>query len=387
MSATTTPKNKQGGVFTPAGTFITPDEFASDLAISMPFNKVSVAGFPGSGKSRTSAELMKGIYSLMKQKKLVNNDAPLLIIDTEDAAQFLIEFFKDSGITAKAKQTKSLADVQTAFALASAGHYFGVYIDSISHIYRDFLDTWMKKNNVPKMEPRHYGSTNPLWEKEFGQSLVAARTHIVFTGRGAADYEMMENEETNKKEFVKSGVKMQASKDTQYDPNLVIWMAKVEKVAKNNKPTIWREALVMKDRSGTIDGKTFGSEKSKGPAFKDFQPHFEYLLRNVTPDAKVARSTTSAEALIPDIQERSPENDDKKVALDQIQSLLTAVAPGTSGAEKKLKCDLLERVYNERSWEAIKKLSAETIKSGVEPMKIEIEVIRKAIEASRSEAA
>jgi hypothetical protein len=392
MNAQSTPAvqpTKNKGVFGPNGQLITPDDFASDLVVTMPYNKVSVGGMAGDGKSRTSAEIMAGIYNLLKKRGLLLTDAPLLCIDTEDAAQFLVEFFKEQGVPVKAKQTKSLADVQTAFDLASAGHYFGVYIDSATHIYKDFIENWAKKNlkSGEKMEMRHYGITNPLWEKEFGQRMVAAKCHIVFTGRGTAAYEMVENDETHKKEMQKTGVKMQISKDAPFDPNLVIWMSSQQRAGKGGKPIVWREAFILKDRSGTIDGKTFGNEKAKGPSFKDFEPHFTYLLRNVTPGAKIAGQTTSSESVIPDVQERDPEADEKKVALDQIQSLLTAVAPGRSDVEKKLKCDILERVYNERSWEAIKKFSAATIKSGIEPMKTEVENIRKAIAASQGDPA
>lgn len=371
------------GVIDSSGKLITPDEFASDLVVTMPYNKVSVGGFAGSGKSRTSAEIMAGIYNLLKKRNLLQNDSPLLCIDTEDAAQFLVEFFKERGVPVKAKQTKSLADVQTAFDLASAGHFFGVYIDSATHVYKDFLEKWQKKNNIEKMEMRHYGITNPLWEREFGQRMVAAKCHIVFTGRGTADYEMLENEETGKKEMQKSGVKMQISKDSPFDPNLVVWMTAVQKSGKGGKPTVWREAFVMKDRSATIDGKTFGNEKTKGPTFKDFEPHFTYLLRNVQPGAKIAGPTTPSDAVIPDPVEPNPEAKEKAVALDQIKNLLISVAPGRSDAETKLKGDLLERVFNERSWKAIEKFSANTIKSGVEPMKKEVNAIREAIEKAK----
>jgi len=381
------PATKSKGVFGPNGQLITAEEFASDLVVTMPYNKVSVGGMAGDGKSRTSAEIMAGIYNLLKKRGLLQTNAPLLCIDTEDAAQFLVEFFKDQGVPVKAKQTKSLADVQTAFDLASAGHFFGVYIDSATHIYKDFIENWMRKNKIEKMEMRHYGITNPLWEKEFGQRMVAAKCHIVFTGRGTAAYEMVENDETHKREMQQTGVKMQISKDAPFDPNLVIWMSSQQKAGKGGKPVVWREAFILKDRSGTIDGKTFGSEKTKGPSFKDFEPHFTYLLRNVTPGAKIAGQTTSSEAVIPDQVERDNTSEQKKIALDEIKSLLTAVAPGRSDAETKLKCDLLERVYNQRSWKVVETYSIETIKSGLEPMKKEIDTIRRAMEAAREEAA
>jgi len=35
----------------------------------------------------------------------------------------------------------------------------------------------------------------------------------------------------------------------------------------------WREAQILKDRSGTIDGQTF-----KNPVYKNFKPLIDYLL-------------------------------------------------------------------------------------------------------------
>lgn len=378
-----TQKPTSKGIFAPGGKLVTPDEFAGELTVAYPWNKVSVGGFAGSGKSRTAAEIMKGIYLLLKSRKLLKYDAPLLIIDTERSAQFLVEFFRAAGVPAKTKQTKSLADVQTAFDLASAGHYFGVYIDSTTHILKDFTEAWMQQNKIDKLEMRHYGSINPLWEKEFGQKMVQAETHVVFTGRGTWDYEMTEREEDGrtKRTMERSGVKMQITKDTPFDPNLVIWMNAAQKPGKNGKLTVWREAFVMKDRSGLLDGKTLGNARLGGPTWKDFEPHFLYLLKNYDPTAEVVKTTTVANAVLPEVHEKDPRIERKAIVLDEIKNLIIAVYPTKSDAHTKAKGDLLERHFSTRSWKAVQQIGLEYLEVGKDQLKMDVDAIREAVAA------
>lgn len=383
---TTAPESK--GVFTPSG-FITPDEFAGPLVVTVPYFKVSVAGMAGSGKSRTLAEIARGAYLLLRERKLMAVEKPLLIIDTEEASQFLVEFFADAKIEARAKKTRSIADLQTALALAEAGHYFGVYIDSITHIYNDFLAAWIAKNNYGRaMEMRDYGKTNKLWEEQFGQPFVNAKTNVFFTGRGAADYEMVENEKNGKtvKSMEKSGVKMQGNKDTPYDPNLCIWMSQEQKVSGKGLKTIWRQAFVLKDRSTKIDGMTLGNEKSKGPVFKDFQPHFDFLLRNVTPGAKHFGTTTTASEIIPEREEQDPNEKRKAIALDGIKAELVAVAPGRTDAEQKLKGEILYNAFQIRGWKEIETLDADTLTNGMEAVRMQVKMINDAKEMAHAAA-
>lgn len=382
---TSAPESK--GVWTPGGQFITPDDFAGELQITVPYFKVSVGGGPGSGKSRTSAEIARGAYLLLRERKLMAVEKPLLIIDTEEASQFLVEFFADAGIPARAKKTRSLADVQTAFMLAAAGHYFGVYIDSITHIYKDFLDAWIKKVNYGKeMQMRDYGKTNAMWDKEFGQAFVNAKTNIFFTGRGVADYEMTENERDGKtvKSMEKVGVKMQGNKDTPFDPNLTVWMDVAQRIGAKGAKSIWRTAFIMKDRTTLIDGMTLGNEKMKGPRFEDFKPHFDFLLRNVKPGAAATIGTTTAAGeLIPEPHEQDPNVKRKAIALDGIKAELVSAVPGRSDAETKLKNDILFNAFGVRGWKEIETLDADTLTQGLESVREQAAAINAAKEAAK----
>ena len=368
------------GIIDGQGNLIDAASFASDLTVAYPWNKVAVGGFAGSGKSRSSAEIMAGIYNLLKKRNLLKYDAPLLIIDTEQASQFLVEFFKSQGVPAKWKQTRSLADVKSAFDLAQAGHFFGVYIDSLTHILKNFVETWQRQNKVDQLEMRHYGKINPAWEKEFGQHMVNAQTHIVFTGRGTYDYEMVETEKDGKvkKEMEKSGVKMQITKDSPFDPNLVIWMRAAQKFGRGGKPIVWREAFVMKDRSGIIDGKTFGSDKTGGPTWKDFAPHFEFLLKNYDPNQKpVAGTTTTTDAMVMGTQEADPRVQRRKAAVDEIKAQLHLVAPGTSPSEKQAKASIFQRAFGVASSTIVETLDIDQLEGGLEKVKADVKTILK----------
>lgn len=369
------------GIFDSSGKLVDAASFASDLTVAYPWNKVAVGGFAGGGKSRTSAEIMAGIYKLLKMRNLLKYDAPLLIIDTEQASQFLVEFFKAQGVPVKWKRTKSLADVKTAFDLAQGGSFFGVYIDSMTHVYKDFLEAFQRQNRIERLEMRHFGQINPLWEREFGQHMVASETHIVFTGRGAADYEQTTDEETGKKTMEKSGVKMQISKDSPFDPNLVVWMSAQQRVVKN-LPKVWRSAFIMKDRSATIDGKTFGSEKTGGPCWKDFAPHFEFLLKNYDPmQSPVAGTTTHTDTLVA-AQERDPNIARREKAIAEIKAQLNLVAPGASPSEKQAKAAIFQRAFGAASFKVVETLPLGELESGLEKVKEDVLSTLKAMEVA-----
>lgn len=378
MAKTLTPTNK--GVFDAAGKLITPEDFAGDIAGDMPFFKVAVGGYAGCGKSYTSAEIMAGIHKTLVSKKMIDPSTPLLIINTEDAAKFLKKFFEKRGVPVRVKNTRSLADVRTAFALAEQNHFFGVYIDSMTHVYADFKEKWQAKNNKSLLTPRDYGVLNPLWEREFSREMVSAKTNIVFTGRGTAAYSNVENEENGKLEMTQTGDKMQISKDSPFDPNLVIWMTQMQVKGKGGHPVVWYEGFVMKDRSDTINGKTFGTKKSVGPKWKDFEPHFTSMLDDYTPGAKSVGETSPASAIMPDPVERDNSSERKAIVLDELKGELTAAAPSRSDADNKLKLDILERAYGVRSFKVVETYGLTELSAGLEKVKKDVSSIRKARE-------
>jgi hypothetical protein len=312
-------------------------DFATPLAAKDNFVKVSLGGFAGSGKSRTGAELVAGAYKHLECNK------PVLFIDNEKGSRFLVPFFKDKGIEVFVKETIELADILQAFNLLSAGEISFLFIDSLTKVWYNYIAQYRQKQGNKKfMTLQDWGKILPAWQKDFSDVFVSVEGNVVFTGRGGYTYDMEQNEETKKKEFVKSGVKMKMAGETPFEPDLNIWMDIAQKIDKDGKPEIWREALILKDRSGLIDGKTF-----KNPVYGDFEPVVEYLVS--VPKGEIAGASDTSN-LAPKENPTYYENREKyQIEEDRIKAAGEVTGLGTSAADKKVKVQLLQAIFGTAS--------------------------------------
>ena len=97
----------------------------------------------------------------------------------------------------------------------------------------------------------------------------------------------------------------------------------------------------MKDRSGTIDGKTFNN-----PTYKDFKPVLEYILSVPVGEVK---GTTDPTNLAPS-DEYPAKKIEREKALEKIWAVFDQLGlSAQSAADKKLKIDLFEIVFGTTS--------------------------------------
>lgn len=326
------------------------EDFATRLVAENSFIKASFAGFAGSGKTRTSTEFIVGCYRKMCLSK------PVLIIDNEKGSRFLIPFFKKKGIDAIVKETVTLADILMAFTFLNSGEIDFLFIDSLTKVWYQFVRDYKEANKKKFMTLQDWGKILPDWQEKFADKFVNMVGNCVFTGRGGFQYEMEENEETHKKEFVKSGVKMKMAGETPFEPDLNIWMdMRQEFNTHTNTTEVYREATILKDRSGLIDGLAF-----RNPTFKSFEPVIDYLI-NV--DKGDVAKTTSTENLA-EYESYNERKVNKSIRLEEIQNTLTKKWPSTSGAEKQNKIKALETCFKTSSWTAIENMTLEQVDRG-----------------------
>lgn len=325
-------------------------DFATPLVAENSFIKASFAGFAGSGKSRTSTEFIVGCYKKMKLSK------PVLIIDNEKGSRFLVPFFKSNGIQAIVKETVTLADVLEAFKFLHSKQVDFLFIDSLTKVWYQFVRDYRQANNKKFMTLQDWGKILPDWQEKFADAFVNMTGNCVFTGRGGFQYEMEENDETHKKEFVKSGVKMKMAGETPFEPDLNIWMDMEQDYDPTTKDNyVYRVASIMKDRSALIDGMSF-----KNPTFKDFEPVVDYLL-NVDKGEVAKTSSTENLAAYETYNEKKV---NKTVRLEEIQNCLTKKWPSTSAVEKQNKIKALECCFGTNSWTAVENMQYDKIDVG-----------------------
>ena len=322
-------------------------DFATKIAAENSFIKASFGGFAGSGKTRTASELIIGFY------KKTGLKAPLLIIDNEKGSRFLVPMFENAGVETYVKETVSLPDVLQAFKMLQSGEIGFLFIDSLTKVWYQYVRDYKAANRRTFMTLQDWGKILPSWQEQFADVFVNTVGNIVFTGRGGYTYDMEENEETHKKEFVKSGVKMKMAGETPFEPDLNIWM-EINQDMVEGRPVLSRIGLIMKDRSGLIDGKEFVN-----PTFKNFEPVIDYLLNVKKGD--VAKTSDSTNITPSESFESQNRRDKKEIELEKVTNLMVKFGLGSSADDKKLKIAIMEKFFNTVAWSEVEKMAVEKL--------------------------
>ncbi len=263
------------------------DGFFSNLENTKPYLKIAFEGFAGCGKTYTMAQLALGLH------KRIGSDKPIVFFDTEKSAKFLLPFFREAGIRALHKDSRSLADLKETMRRCKDGLSDILLIDSITHVWENFLEAYKKKKNRTRLQFEDWGTIKPAWKLEFSEPFVRDPYHSLMTGRAGYEYED-EKDDEGKRQIYKAGIKMKVEGETAYEPDLLVLMSRFEELLDDDK-RVWREATIIKDRSTIIDGKTF-----KNPTFKDFAPAIDRILEE--PVAREAAPERNAGTLIDEPQ-------------------------------------------------------------------------------------
>lgn len=326
------------------------DTFFTAIGNTKPFFKAAFEGEPGTGKSWTAALVAIGLHKKIGSKK------PIVLIDTEKASKFLVPLFKEHGIEAMVRETHSLADLVKAMKLCSDGYSDIMVIDSITHIWMDFQEAYKRKLNRQVFQIQDWMSIKSEWNKYFSIPLVQSPLHILATGR-VSDRMEQEVDEDGRKEFTKTGVKMQAEKNAAYEFDILVLMERHELIQRK-KREVWRQSVVLKGRGNLLDGAVF-----KNPTYDDFAPAIEAIIKDPIA-ARFSHAEQDAGELIKTEQDKRQWVQAKKRWLEEIEGYLVSIWPSTGAQEKKNKTDALEHAFNTRSWSAIEMMSPEILEDG-----------------------
>lgn len=338
--------------------------FASEIVAKNKFIKASFGGFAGSGKSRTASEFVAGAYKQLGCTK------PIMILDNEKGSRFLIPFFKKElpGVQVLLKDTVSLADVLQAMEFLNRGEIDFLFIDSLSKVWYNYVQQYKEKNRVTFMQLMDWGKILPAWQAEFSDKFVNISGSIVFTGRGGFTYDKeddVKNEAgqvTKKGAMVKSGVKMKMAGETPFEPDVNIWMEQEQELSGTGELKVWREAHVMKDRSGAIDGKVF-----KNPVYNDFKPIMDFVCDLET--GEVSGVSDERNLAPSENWEAKDRRDQREIYLEEITAVFESLSLGTSVEAKKFKVNILEKIFGTAAWTAVSKLPMEKLEGGVMTLK------------------
>lgn len=329
------------------------DSFFTNLENTKPYFKAAFEGFAGSGKTYTAALIAVGLH------KRIGSTLPVVIFDTEKAAKFLKPLFAEHGIEVLLRESRSLADLKETMKRMREEKISDILlIDSISHIWENALEAYKSKKNRSYLQFEDWGIIKPTWKKEFSDPFVNDPYHVIMCGRAGYEYENEKNAETGKREIFKSGIKMKVEGETAYEPDMLILMERFEEVLERDK-TVWREATIIKDRSTILDGKTF-----KNPTFSEFAPAIEAMLANPILKNPNAVMEGDAGLLFKTEEQKNEWKREKDKIREEIDGLLTRIAPGSTGKDKKLKLDLLDKVFGTTSETTIAEKSLQELRDG-----------------------
>jgi hypothetical protein len=326
------------------------DDFFSPLGQDRPYLKIAAEGFAGSGKTYTLAHIAIGLHKKIASVK------PVVFFDTEESAGHLTDDFAAAGIEAVVRRSRSLADLKETMARCRAGFSDILIIDSITHVWEDFLAAYQSTKKRTKLEFQDWGVIKPTWKREFSEPFVRDRYHALMTGRAGFAYDD-EIDENGKRQIFKSGVKMKAETETAYEPDVLLLMERKEDIVGKERK-VWREAMVLKDRGQKIDGTVIIN-----PTFADFETTLDKMLRTAVemkqPLERSAGDLFEAEDKKKEFLKR------RDIALETIEAWLTTELPGQTAEAKRAKALALKDTLGTPSWTAIKGMHPDKLEAAV----------------------
>lgn len=325
--------------------------------------KTGLLGFEGSGKTRTAVEISIGMTKLVKGTKVA-------FFDTEKGSDFHIERFKAEGIDLFSVKSKSFVDLVDTIREAEKNGFSFLIIDSITHVWRELVDSYLKKMNRKQLRMQDWGVLKSEWA-QFTDAYVNSKLHIAMLGRAGHEYDMDEDED-GKMQIHKAGTKMKVETETGFEPDLLLEMMRVRKSAesgdKNDKGFINR-CVVLKDRTDTMNGMIVDF-----PTFKSFEPIMKFL--NIGGEHVGTDPTRNSSGLFqnPD-RSWSEMQKRKEIAIEELSDVLTLSGlAGTSAEAKSKRTKLLVDVLGGSGTAYIESLSLDALLEGISKIKNQFKI-------------
>jgi hypothetical protein len=333
----------------------------------MAFAKIGIYGTAGSGKTRTATEIAIGLHKSIGSKK------PIAAFDTEPAFGFVLPFFQKAGIELLvADDSRALFDLMDFMDEAEKQCDIAI-IDSITHVWRDAQDSYLKRlNNSRKqygkkplgaLEFQHWRPIKAAWA-EFTDRFLSSKLHVIVCGRAGTIYEYQDKDDgTGKKELISTGTRMATEKELGYEPSLLF-----EMIADRENGKTTNVAVIQKDRSDTING-----HEIRMPTFRHFEPHFKAL--NIGGQHFGSMDAKDSQAMFPDANESGwdAESRQRTIYAEEIAELLKKYHPSQSVEDKQKRMDLAEQFFDTRSWTAVETMHSDILKSGLDALREKLE--------------
>ena len=335
--------------------------------------KATFQGPQGSGKSRTSVELA------CKTREYFKSSKPVAFFDTESGSDYLANLIQErTGMKPLRVKTRAFSDLMTVLNECINGASDVLIVDSITHIWRELQDGYMRKINegrrYPKarMDIQDIMQIKKIWEPWPDQYLNSP-LHIIVCGREGNEWGNEENEETGKRDLVQTGKKMKVEAEFGYEASLMVAMKaeqhaeaivrKKDKTKEKRARTIINVATILKDRFDVMNGQVIDM-----PTGESFLPFLKCLTpASHKPTDCGVRSQDSMNDMGDD--GFGKEKRDRVILCEEIQGELVRAYPGQTAKDKAMKAELIERCFGTRSWTKVEGTASADLRPGLLKLK------------------
>lgn len=346
--------------------------------------KAGSLGFNKSGKTYTSALLAVAV------KRLMNDKRPIAMYDTEGGSEYISPLIERlTGQQILGIKSRDFEDLMGMAGEAEKACSV-LIVDSVTHIWRSLCDSYLAginrskadyyrtkgwQNFKPKtsLEFQDWAKVKGVWAR-WTDFYLNAELHIAICGRAGFEYDMEQNQETGKKELVKTGTKMKTETEFGFEPSLLFEMERDEEPGQDGRRRMLRTATVIGDRFNVVDGMVgrFYSnpqdpEMELAEVAKFFGPHLDRLKpRSHT------RIRTDASPMEVDEQgdaEWSAERRRRAILCEEIKGVFESAIPGQSVEAKKQRADVSFEVLGTRSWTAVETMHSDRLRECLTALK------------------
>ena len=322
-----------------------------DMENEQAYLKAGIYGLAGAGKTWSASSFAIGLA------KMIDVDT-VAFFETETGSDYVKpQLFDPAGIKLVGVKSRAFADCVDTIKECEANGIKVLIIDSISHVWKELMEAYMKKHRRSRMLFQDWGNLKGEWAK-LTDIYLRSKVHIFLLGRAGYEYDYFEDSGGDK-QLEKTGVKMKAETEMGYEPSLLIYMERRKVVDGDdiNAQRIARIAHIQKDRFNVIDGKEF-----ENPTFEDVLPHVNLLNlagEHVLPDP----ARTSEDALADKDWSAEDRRKRKTVALGEIKATFDKILPGTAVKIKTARIEVSEKVFGVKSWEAVENMKLEELEA------------------------
>lgn len=168
---------------------------------------------------------------------------------------------------------------------------------------------------------------------------------------------------------------MKIAGETPYETDLNIWM-QLEKEIKDGKPFQQNVAYVLKDRSDTINGKSFVN-----PTFKHFSPIVNFILGLEI--GEIAGASTDKNLTPGSDKDYFELQQNRKIEIEKIEAVFELHNLGSprSNEDKKIKTAIIKKIFKTTSKTEIEKMLPQELNY----RRQELEELFKGLEEMKSE--